>query len=129
MTKRRQFGSILGEAIREFVRRPKELGNRETDYIGLDDVLIDIPRRKLDKGGVVYIDSRAFGGMRALHEVSRPVEAIISNYQELTTRIRVFISPRLDKVFPKEQRRREREEISKLILQATSTVKKPTQLQ
>ncbi len=62
--------------------------------IGVDEVLIDVPRRRLDSGGEVYIRERGTR-LRALSDESEPIRAVIRNYDKLTQTIRCYISPRI----------------------------------
>lgn len=109
--------------------RTSHLGlDHGVDGISVDDVLIDIPRREMDTGGIAYIDSSGIGGVRPLHEISKPVEAISSNYQQLTKRIRIFINPKLAETISKERRQTDRTVIREMILNATTEVGRSSQV-
>ncbi|WP_445149473.1 protein kinase domain-containing protein [Baekduia sp. Peel2402] len=59
--------------------------------VGVNDVLVDIPRRDLDLGGSVYIETD--GKVEALTALSKPVEFLSNNYTELSQRARIFVAP------------------------------------
>jgi hypothetical protein len=81
--------------VAQTIARQIEDENRATvGSVGTDEILIDIPRRRLDAGGEVYIAGDD-GKARLLSDLSDPVRAISRHYQHLTKSIRVFASPRI----------------------------------
>jgi HD superfamily phosphohydrolase len=81
--------------VAQTIARQIEDENRATvGSVGTDEILIDIPRRRLDAGGEVYIAGDD-GKAKLLSDLSDPVRAISRHYQHLTKSIRVFASPRI----------------------------------
>ena len=62
--------------------------------VGEDDVLIDIPGRRMDSGGEVYV-VLGNGTVETLARVSEPIRHVNDNYLHLAKRARLFVSPRL----------------------------------
>jgi len=61
----------------------------------LEDVLIDIPGRRLDPSGQIYI-VRDSGVAELLSSLEGPVKHVLTEFDWLAKRIRVFVSPRID---------------------------------
>lgn len=59
-----------------------------------DDILIDLPRRRLDLGGPIFITFET-SEVRSLSEVPGPVERVSSDLDRLARRVRVFVRPEL----------------------------------
>jgi HD superfamily phosphohydrolase len=59
---------------------------------GADDVLLDIPRRELDTSGDIYI-RRESGSAESLYTVEGPVKNVLTKFDELAKRVRIFIKP------------------------------------
>lgn len=57
------------------------------------DVLVDIPRRDMNSPGEAYIVSTT--GVKPLEDISDPIKWLKSNYDQLTKRVRFFVSPRV----------------------------------
>lgn len=56
------------------------------------DVLVDLPRRPLDRGGVAYV-VRPSREVKELADISDAVKALNASFDRLTKRVRVFVSP------------------------------------
>lgn len=85
--------------------------------IGEDEVLFDVPRREMDSGGTVYVET-AGRDLEPLSSISDPVRAINANYERLTKRARIFVAPRIAENLGAEWRLRHRKEIQTLVLEA-----------
>jgi HD superfamily phosphohydrolase len=59
-----------------------------------EDILIDMPRRKLDSGGNIFINNYE-GEVQPLESISAPVRTIKENYEKLAKKSRIFCSPKL----------------------------------
>ena len=62
--------------------------------IGDDDVLFDIPGRRLDTAGPIYVKLDT-GEVRAVHELPGPIQRVITDFERLAKRMRVFIHPNI----------------------------------
>jgi len=62
--------------------------------IGDDDVLFDIPGRRLDTAGPIYVKLET-GEVRAVHELPGPIQRVITDFERLAKRMRVFINPNI----------------------------------
>jgi HD superfamily phosphohydrolase/serine/threonine protein kinase len=61
-------------------------------HVGVDDVLIDVPRRDgLNHPGEAYVVVGK--NVKRLEELSEPIRHLKTNYQRLTERVRFFVSP------------------------------------
>jgi hypothetical protein len=58
----------------------------------LQDVLLDIPGRRLDPSGSIYI-VRDSGEPRLLSELEGPVKHVLTEFSGLAKRIRIFVAP------------------------------------
>lgn len=63
--------------------------------MALEDLLLDIPGRRLDPSGPIYI-VREWGEAQLLSGMEGPVKHVLSEFSGLAKRIRVFVSPRCD---------------------------------
>jgi len=61
--------------------------------VGETEVLVDLPRRKLDTGGDAYIVTDA--GPIAVRDASSVIGHIQEDYDRMAKRVRVFVSPRV----------------------------------
>lgn len=109
-----------------------KIGQRLSDLVGTrdapieeDDVLVDVPRRNMDSGGAVYVVAGGDVTVQ-LGDISEPVRSISKNYERLTKRIRLFVSPRvadsLTKKFGERFREDKRAELRSLISDALREV-------
>jgi hypothetical protein len=89
---------------------------RRSERLTESDVLVDVPRREMDSGGQVFLVGGG-GNLVPLVELSDPVRAIAANYDKLTKRARIFLSPGVANL-DREWRTRRRKELQKVILEA-----------
>ena len=84
--------------INEELDVAKELANKLGALLGftadVDDVLLDVPRRDLNIGGVVYLRGDETEPV-LLNEQSPVLNQLESNYQRLARAGRIFVSPKI----------------------------------
>jgi len=103
-----------------------------TDAIGgsrkatVDDVLVDVPKRDLDSGGAVYVESD--GKIEPIARLSKPVEFVNAHYTELSQRTRIFISPWLRNSIDAATLNWSREDIRRLLSQAIGSSSGPQEV-
>lgn len=97
------LGSLLGTARREH-------------RLSAAEVLVDVPKREMDSGGQVFLSSVG-EELVPLVDLSEPVRSISINYDKLTKRARVFLSPQVA-LLDREWRAQNRKELQSVILQA-----------
>lgn len=99
-----------------------ELGGLGLQGIDPDlDLLIDVPRRKLDEGGDSYV-LRPDGTAMPLSEASSIVSHIAEDYEKLAKRVRVFISPRFASKLPTRFRVDLRYRLQAVVAQAVESL-------
>lgn len=91
------------------------------------DVLLDLPGRKIDSGGEIWI-RLASGECKQLHEVSPPVQAMDRKFNELTKKVRIFIRNTMAAKMPKRDRQRLRSTIQGIVEAALKDARASTQL-
>ena len=96
--------------------------------IQLDEVLVDIPRRSMDSGGSVYIDADR-QTLTPITDLSDPIRAISKNYESLTKRMRIFVTPRVASQMPREWRTTHRPALQQAMADALEYVHVDTQIQ
>ena len=82
--------------------------------LGEEDVLFDIPGRRLDISGSIYIELRP-GEARPIEEVSAPVQQLAANFEGLAKRMRVFVHPRVFESVNEEAFRDMREDLLRIM--------------
>ena len=87
------------------------------------DVLVDVPKRDLDLGGAVYMESD--GAIEPITRLSKPVEFVNSHYIELSQRTRVFVAPWLRELLDQAKPEWDRSEIRKLLADAIESSSGP----
>ena len=105
------YGDLSGLSLENERTLRQNVADALEDYLPgvgtvlVDEVLVDIPRRSpADSTGTAYVRFED-GSVRAIEEVSAPVNAIAQNYEQLTKRVRFFVSPRVSAVITKARRR------------------------
>jgi len=88
--------SIELKICTEIAKKISELVDAPAGGLDVDDVLIDIPGRRMDSGGDVFVVLGS-GAVENLNNVSEPIRNINENYKHLAKRARLFASPRLVK--------------------------------
>jgi hypothetical protein len=78
-----------------------------------DTVLFDIPRRRLDTSGPIYI-AMDNGDVRPIQDLAGPVQRVVTEFEKLAKRIRIFVSPDLGKHCSRELLIKRRSELLKL---------------
>lgn len=62
--------------------------------LGADDILFDIPARRLDTSGSIYI-SMETGEVKAIEDIPGPIQRVLTDFERLAKRMRVFVHPRV----------------------------------
>lgn len=86
------------------------------DWVALNDsdVLFDIPGRRLDTAGDIYI-ALDTGGYRRIADIPGPVQRVVTDFERLAKRMRVFLHPRLTSLLDKRMRLARRGDILRLL--------------
>lgn len=92
----------------------------------VDDVLVDVPKRDLDSGGPVYVESD--GHVELITRLSKPVEFVNSHYTELSQRTRIFIAPWLRQRLDATGTDWSRDDIRKLLSEALGSSSGPREV-
>lgn len=103
------FKNNFSQALCEFLSTPNN-----SIKIYPEEILLDVPKRDIDSGGSVYI-SPVIGEAFLLINVSNPIRSINDNYERLTKRARIFVSPRIANIMGKRFRFVQRNDLEKLI--------------
>lgn len=90
------------------------------------EVLVDVPRRDLDLGGAVYVETD--GKVESLTQVSKPVEFLAANYTELSQRARVFVAPWIRAELRTLPRPLAREQVRQLLIDSLKTSSGPSEV-
>jgi HD superfamily phosphohydrolase len=112
---RKRLAEALGDVTKNDPREPTS-----------DDVLVDVPKRDLDLGGAVYVESE--GKIKSITRLSKPVEFVNSHYTELSQRTRIFIAPWLRESLDSLNLRWERDDIRKLLSTAIGSSSGPREV-
>jgi HD superfamily phosphohydrolase len=86
-----------------------------------NEVLMDIPRREMDSGGPVYFDLGK-PELVTLATISEPIRSLNVNYEQLTKRVRFFISPRVAGSLGRERLTTRRGEFQHIISESLKAV-------
>lgn len=79
------------------------LRDQQVDVVASeDDVLLDIPGRRLDTAGAIYVELET-GEIRAIEDIPGPIPQIAKEFEGLVKRLRVFIHPRIARMIPKDR--------------------------
>jgi uncharacterized protein len=87
------------------------------ETLGPDDVLFDIPGRRLDMSGPIYIRLES-GEAKKMHDLAGPVERLSKEFDALVKRLRVFVNPRIMNRIDPEVSLTKRQDMIKLLEQA-----------
>ena len=87
---REQFCQTVATGLTALMRR-----TGRNLQVAPDEVLLDVPGRKVDSVGGRVMVQRADGEIRRLSEISEPVHFLAANYEALAKRARIFVSPRV----------------------------------
>jgi len=114
--KRRQFREHVASGLSDLLS-----GSGSAVEVDSDDVLYDVPGRKLDSGGRVYVRG-GDGQVVPLASLSAPVREVDKNYEALAKRARIFVSPEIARYFPGNRRLELREQIARILHTALRAV-------
>jgi hypothetical protein len=79
-----------------------------------EDVLLDLPGRRLDMSGPIYIKLDS-GEAKAIHELPGPVARLAGEFEGLVKRLRVYVNPRIVNKLDPDLLRSGRVEMIKLL--------------
>jgi HD superfamily phosphohydrolase len=83
----------LSEKYEKYIR---DTHNKDIS-INSGELLIDIPHRRLDTAGDIYIALDS-GTVKAVEELQGPILRTVTEFEKLTKRIRVFVDPKISRV-------------------------------
>lgn len=79
-----------------------------------EDVLLDIPGRRLDISGDIFIETEN-GSVVPIQNIQGPVQRIVTEFERLAKRLRVFVHPRIAHLIGKETLIARRDELLALL--------------
>ena len=80
------FRRNLCEELEKYIRNVCNAGIT----IGEDDLLIDIPGRRLDTAGPICIEQET-GEVRRIEDIQGPVQRVVIDFERLAKRMRIFV--------------------------------------
>ncbi len=80
----------LANALADYMRSTFSAGVT----LGEEHILFDIPGRRLDTAGPIYIEL-ANGEVRPIEDVHGPIQRLVGDFERLAKRARVFVHPRI----------------------------------
>ena len=79
-----------------------------------EDALLDIPGRRLDISGDIFIETEN-GSVVPIQNIPGPVQRIFTEFERLAKRLRVFVHPRIAHLIGKETLIARRDELLALL--------------
>jgi HD superfamily phosphohydrolase len=90
LAKREKCRKEFIKIIEDYLRKTFGVGLEITD----DDLLLDIPGRRLDTAGPIFIELDN-GEVKPIALIDGPIKRLISDFEKLTKNMRVFINPKI----------------------------------
>jgi HD superfamily phosphohydrolase/serine/threonine protein kinase len=84
------------------------------DALGFEDVLLDIPGRRLDMSGEIFIRLDS-GEVKRIQDLPGPVARLTGEFEQLVKRLRVFVHPRIAEKIGQQALHSRRAEMVKLL--------------
>jgi HD superfamily phosphohydrolase len=97
------------------------------ETLGPEDVLLDLPGRRLDISGPIFIRLEN-GDTKMIHELPGPVTRLAGEFEGLVKRLRVFVNPRIVRKLNNNLSRSGRMEMIKLFENAIPTLGAASQI-
>jgi hypothetical protein len=103
----------LSEALNDYLRTTLNISLAIRD----DDLLFDIPSRRLDAAGPIYVELDT-GEVRSIEDIPGPIQRVATDFDRLAKRMRVFVHPRIVDSLSKDMLIAKRAEILTLLERA-----------
>ena len=105
-TGRQSFEAKMSSGIENFLKQKYKV----TLDIMPEEVLVDVPGRRLDDIGDIHVQPES-GGAVPIGQISQVAKDLSGEFNQLAKKARVFVSPRLSKYITREVRLRYRDEL------------------